>query len=63
MSTPEMVEGYFDGLRDDRGEIPDLTNRSDVYVHGWRNGRDDRIGQPRDTAENLRQAAREKLKA
>lgn len=51
----DMTQGYLDGFRDDRlAEPPSLGNRSHSYCHGWRNGRDDRIGQPRDTAANLR---------
>ena len=52
----EVLEGYLDGFSDDRLELPDsLANRSDLYRHGWENGRDDRLGQPRmPAAENRR---------
>ena len=53
-----MVEGYFDGYRDDRDEFPEsMANRSRSYRHGWLNGHDDRTGKPRASAEELRRAA------
>lgn len=61
MSNLEMVHGYLDGVDDDRVEYQEQSNRSEAYKHGWLNGRDDRIGFPRDTAENLRKRAREIL--
>jgi hypothetical protein len=59
MANDDMVQGYFDGLDDDRVEFPaSLANRSACYVHGWLNGRDDRIHQPRATAAELRERAK-----
>lgn len=53
--SDDMVEGYYDGLRDDRADFPDsLSNRSHSYRHGWLNGRDDRIGKARTTAADMR---------
>lgn len=52
-----MIEGYLDGFGDDRIELPDCTNYSPAYVHGWYNGRDDRVGRPRASAELLRAVA------
>jgi len=54
-SNDEMVEGYLDGLNPETP--PPSMNRSASYRHGWLNGRDDRNNSPRDTADNLRQAA------
>ena len=48
----EMVEGYLDGCKDERDALPENTNRSRAYVHGWLNGRDDRLRKPRDSAAN-----------
>ena len=53
----EMGEGFRDGYRDVRQELPVQNNYSAAYIHGWRNGRDDRTSNPRDTAENLRKTA------
>jgi len=50
----EMFEGYRDGFKDTRDEVPEGTNRSDAYVFGWRNGRDDRKRNPRASADVLR---------
>ena len=47
-APPEMVEGYLDGFKDDRDNLPaSLGNRSETYQFGWLNGRDDRVGKPR----------------
>jgi hypothetical protein len=59
LSTPkqndDILEGYLDGYSSARLEYPDsLANRSELYRHGWENGRDDRIGIPRSTAANIR---------
>lgn len=57
-ANDDMVEGYLDGLKDDRREMPaTFNNRSHSYRHGWLNGRDDRIGKPRALASELRQQA------
>lgn len=53
----EMINGYIDGFSDDRADLPKNTNYSPAYTHGWLNGRDDRIGKPRDTASVLRNRA------
>lgn len=51
----EIIEGYFDGLGDDRIELPtSLENRTASYRHGWLNGRDDRIGRSRGKAKVIR---------
>jgi ribosome modulation factor len=59
-ASDEMVRGYLDGLEDDRDELPESTNHSQQYAHGWRNGRDDRKNKPRDFYHNLKATA-EKL--
>jgi hypothetical protein len=51
----DMYEGYRDGFNLDSPEPS--SNRSVSYRHGFANGRDDRRGKPRDTAENLRNLA------
>ena len=61
LTTPkqndDILLGYLDGYSDDRDEYPDtLKNRSDLYRHGWENGRDDRLGRPRSTAQSIRYA-------
>lgn len=48
----DMADGYKDGFQPDA--VPPGPNRSRSYVHGWLNGRDDRIGKPRATAEKIR---------
>ena len=53
----EMIQGYFDGKDDWRTELPKSHNYSPAYEHGWLNGRDDRVHQPRDTAAVLRARA------
>lgn len=54
-ANDDMVEGYLDGLKDDRAEFPaSLSNRSRSYQHGWLNGRDDRVRLPRASAAHLR---------
>jgi len=53
----DMVLGYYDGHSDDRNDLPKQHNYSPSYVHGWLNGRDDRIGKPRDAASVLRARA------
>lgn len=54
----EMLTGYRDGRADDRDDLPtSAANRSPAYCHGWRNGRDDRVGLPRAGASDLRAEA------
>lgn len=50
----DIIDGYFDGREDERIEYPEATNRSAFYRHGWLNGRDDRVGSPRASAETIR---------
>lgn len=57
----EMVEGYIDGFNLNNPEPS--SNRSASYRHGFQNGRDDRRGTPRATAEALRKAAQEAMDA
>jgi hypothetical protein len=59
----EMIEGYWDGKSDDRDDLPEHSNFSEAYKHGWRNGRDDRLHRPRATAAKLREAAQAILSA
>ena len=47
----------MDGRDDFRVALPKEHNYSPAYVHGWLNGRDDRIGKPRDNAAVLRARA------
>lgn len=55
----EMMQGYLDGYEDDRTELPaSLANRTHSYIHGWLNGRDDRLHKPRAPAYALREMAR-----
>ena len=49
----ELLHGYMDGF--DKDAIEPNDNRTEAYRFGWLNGRDDRIGEPRDTAKNLRE--------
>jgi hypothetical protein len=54
----QMLEGYRDGFADDREALPAGTNHPIAYVHGWLNGRDDRLSNPRlPAAEIMAQAA------
>lgn len=54
----EMVRGYMAGLKSVHTEMTEWVKRQSVaYRHGWLNGRDDRIGNPRDFADVLRRRA------
>ena len=54
-ASDDMVEGYLDGFKDDRNDMPtSLSNRSASYRHGWANGRDDRRHRPRASTSVLR---------
>jgi hypothetical protein len=55
----EMTRGYMDGFDDDRLDLPESSNYTQQYMHGWRNGRDDRLGVPRAPACHLREKAQE----
>jgi hypothetical protein len=53
------VQGYMDGM--DWTSVYDpasLIHKTPAYQHGFRNGRDDRAGQPRERADVLRRRAR-----
>ncbi len=52
MVNAEMIEGYWDG-RDSDSPVPS-DNRSQSYMVGFKNGRDDLRRQPRDSAANIR---------
>lgn len=48
----ELVAGYMDGHSSTLIQPPgDDGGRTALYWHGWRNGRDDRMGQPSDSAD------------
>ena len=57
----DMVDGYLDGFGSLLKEFPQGSNRSDIYRHGWLNGRDDRLGKPRASAGTLRSVAADLL--
>ena len=53
-----MVNGYFAGLNSASSEPPQChENQPAAFKHGWLNGRDDRVGNPRDRADVLRRRA------
>lgn len=54
-ANDDMMQGYRDGLRKDAVEPG--ANHSASYRHGWANGRDDRLGQPRAGAKTLGEMA------
>ena len=56
----KITTGYLDGLCDERDELPESSNYSQQYRHGWNNGRDDRLNKPRSAASVLRETS-EKL--
>jgi len=51
----DMLEGYRDGYEDHRDALPEQSNRTEAYRHGWLNGRDDRLRAPRAAAAVIRQ--------
>lgn len=51
----DMVQGFRDGY--DPDAPGPSQNRSHSYRHGFANGRDDRRGEPRATAQELRERA------
>lgn len=54
----QMVKGYMDGMDwSSFYEPASLEHKPPAYKHGFRNGMDDRKGQPRDTANVLRRRA------
>jgi hypothetical protein len=61
-ANADMVEGFLDGYRDDRTDLPaSLANRSRSYRHGWLNGRDDRVRKPRASYEIIRAQAEQAM--
>ena len=59
LANDELVEGYLDGFNLDNPEPS--ANRSESYRHGFANGRDDRAGMPRASADALRREADEAM--
>ena len=56
----DMLEGYRDGVCATEPDFPErLANWGASYRHGWLNGRDDRLRNPRAIAADLREAAKE----
>lgn len=56
--SDEMVRGYLAGLDSPSPELPDcLLRETAAFKHGWLNGRDDRIGKPREVCAVLRRRA------
>lgn len=54
----EMVAGYMKGFGGLTAELPAChESKSSAWKHGWNNGRDDRLGSPRDRADVLRRRA------
>lgn len=50
----EMVEGYLAGLASQSIFFPECHEfKSAAFRHGWMNGRDDRVGLPRERASVL----------
>lgn len=44
-----VVEGYLKGRNSESLELPECyKDYPAAFKHGWLNGRDDRIGRPRD---------------
>lgn len=54
----EMVAGYRAGYQSEAPELPEChKDRAPQFKHGWLNGRDDRIGKPRERYGVLRRRA------
>lgn len=54
----EMVDGYWAGRSDGCLDYPEIyRGKSTAFKHGWLNGRDDRVGKPREKATVLRARA------
>ena len=54
----DMVAGYLAGFSSGSAELPECHwTKPSAFRHGWLNGRDDRIGQPREPARVLRARA------
>jgi len=57
-ATADMVRGYAAGYNSECLDLPDChVRQSPAFRHGWLNGRDDRIGNPRERASVLRARA------
>jgi ribosome modulation factor len=49
-----VIEGYLAGRNSSSLDLPDChKHKSAAWKHGWLNGRDDRIGVPREKASVL----------
>lgn len=54
----DMVRGYIAGFNSGSLDIPACHDmQSTAFRHGWMNGRDDRVGQPRERYSVLRARA------
>lgn len=58
-ANQDMIDGFLDGY--DLEAPEPSANRSASYRHGFQNGRDDRAGTPRASAEALRRMADEAM--
>lgn len=53
-ASADMVRGYLAGYRSGAPDLPDChCAKSAAFRHGWLNGRDDRLGRPREVASVL----------
>ena len=52
-----MTRGYLAGIKGEACEPPNYPVDQDAYMHGWRNGEDDRNKRPRASAAQLRERA------
>lgn len=58
-SLGDMVLGYLAGLESGSLNLPNChRSRTPAFKHGWLNGRDDRLGKPRERASVLLARAR-----
>lgn len=54
-ANDDMIEAYLDGRKAEELDFPDrLSNRGASYRHGWLNGRDDWVRNPRSSVAILR---------
>ena len=54
----DMTRGYFAGFNAATSTLPkEHACQSPAFKHGWFNGRDDRLGKPRECASVLRARA------
>lgn len=57
-ASADMVRGYMAGFNSDSLDLPNCHDfQSAAFRHGWLNGRDDRVGNPRERASVLRARA------